>query len=147
MEKATWDNPNKMHFDSEYKTFNRQTNVISTGNVIANTQLSGYIRPWKETECNGATFPTGNLTKYDLQFFRSIPENIERILYDGSRDESVILYQFRIWNRKTRSYETVGWVVTDRNYKLLAYNIPCEYGCSYWKRLSAVKECMKYICV
>lgn len=146
MKKCTWDNPNKMHFDSAYKTFNRQTNVISTGNVIANTQLSGFIRPWNETECYGATRAPGHLCKYDLQYFRNIPANIERVLYDKNRTDSVILYQFRVWKEKERAYEIIGYVLTDRNYKLIDSAVCCEYGCSFWKRASAIEECKKYIC-
>ena len=47
MKHATWDNPNKMHIDTGYKLFDKQTNVISYGNVYANTQTSSYIPIWK----------------------------------------------------------------------------------------------------
>lgn len=146
MKKCTWDNPNKMHFESEYKTFNRQTNIITTGNVFANTQISNYIRPWNQTECNGAAFPAGHLMNYDLQHYRCIPEEIERVLYDKNRTKSVILYQFRVWNEKNHESEPIGYVVTDRDHNLIAYSIICWYGKSYGKRYSAIRECMKYIC-
>ena len=41
----TWNkNGMKMLINSDYKTFNKQTNLITNGNVISNTQYSNYIR-------------------------------------------------------------------------------------------------------
>lgn len=76
MQKVTWDNPNKMHIESEYKTFNKQTNYIGTGNVIANTQFSTFVRPFTETKCNGYDFQEGHLQNYDLNNI-STPQSIK----------------------------------------------------------------------
>ena len=66
----------KQIVDSHWKLFNKQTNLIASGNVIANTQYSNVIRPWKETECNGRTNPFGRLMEFDLQGFKkhAIPD-------------------------------------------------------------------------
>ena len=61
MKSRTWDNPNKMHFESDYKLFNKQTNVISRGNVIANTQYSTYIRPYSKIKNYGYVGKKENL--------------------------------------------------------------------------------------
>ena len=145
MKKHTWDNPNKMHFESAYKTFNEQTNLISTGNVIANTQFSSYIRPYNETECNGLTRPAGELLKFDLQYFRNIPERIINILWDKTRTESYILYQFSVYNKKYNERDIIGYVLTDYNDNLITYAVTCNYGSCYYKRESAILECIEYI--
>lgn len=54
-------------FKSGHKTFDKQTNIITTGNVIANTQISGYVRPKSETECNGFIVDPGTLQAFDLK--------------------------------------------------------------------------------
>lgn len=46
---------NHMVFDSPHKGFNKQVDGISTGNVMGDVQLSGFVRPYNETECNGFT--------------------------------------------------------------------------------------------
>lgn len=46
MEKIVWQNPNKQLTDSGFKTFDKQNLVISTGNVIAPTQLSFYLNEY-----------------------------------------------------------------------------------------------------
>ena len=80
MKKREWENPNKMRFESEFKTFNKQVNLITTGNAICNTQMSMFIRPYKETKCNGFENPEGHLMRWDLQYFSNIPQNIRKIL-------------------------------------------------------------------
>lgn len=144
MKKITWDNPNKMHFDSEFKTFNKQTNVISTGNVFANTQTSLFIRPYNETECNGRENPKGHLMNFDLQTFRSIPEPIREIIYDKTRERSVILYKFRVWRG---SYEDIfAYVITDDSHNYIRHCLCVEYGANYWKRYDALINILPYIC-
>ena len=52
MKQIIWENPNKMHMDSGFKLFDKQTNLISTGNVFATTQRSVFIAPWREKARN-----------------------------------------------------------------------------------------------
>ena len=62
----TWSkNGNKMIINSKFKEFNKQTNLITSGNVIANTMWGLYIRPWSETESNGLTFKEGEIFEQD----------------------------------------------------------------------------------
>ena len=37
MKQPTWDTPNKMHFNSAFAAFNKQTNLITPGNAYCNT--------------------------------------------------------------------------------------------------------------
>ncbi|GAI19621.1 unnamed protein product, partial [marine sediment metagenome] len=66
MKEKTWDSPNKMHFDSPLKAFNKQCSLITTGNQIGNVVLSNYVRPFDEVECNGFTSEPGHLQNYDI---------------------------------------------------------------------------------
>ena len=136
----------KMLIDSGWKEFDRQTNLIDTGNVIANTQYSSFIRPWKETKCNGYTNPEGHLTNYDLKPFRNywIPEDIEKYLIDHNRQESSILYMFFVRDKEGH-VEPFSFVVTDYHHRLIMYRVRSYRGQRYMKRLIATKEAIKYI--
>lgn len=146
MKSITWDNPNKMHFESAFKTFNQQTNLISSGNVWANTQTSSYIRPWKEIKNGGYIGKPGDFLKYDLQFFPNLPSSFNQKLWDQNRKESYIVYHFHYYNKKHGRSETIGYVMCDYNNKLIAYEVYCDYKQNYCKRESAIQECIKYIC-
>lgn len=146
MRKAIYDKTGmKQIINSGWKEFDNQTNCISTGNVISNTQYSSFIRPFRETECNGRTNPCGHLMNFDLAPFRNyyIPEKIKSILLDKERKDSVILYMFYT----TRQYRTVPfcWIVTDRDYNLLSSVVVTGYGESAQKRYSACREAISYI--
>lgn len=75
-----------------FKRFDAQTNCISTGNVLANTQMSIFIRPYAQTQCNGFDFPEGHLMDVDLKMFGrySLPSDIEKEIRNEKRKESVI---------------------------------------------------------
>lgn len=147
MKKATWENPNKMHFESEYKTFNKQAEIITTGNVFANCQTSLYIRPYTATKNGSHTAKPGDFLRYDLDMFAQcgyqIPHHIRQILTDENRKESYILYNFHVWNGREKI--TIGWIVTDSKYNLIGKFPVYEYGKSYWKRYSAIEECARYV--
>lgn len=138
MKEIKWKNGNYMLFESPHKTFNKQVDCISTGNVIGSVQLSGYIRPYSQTECNGFTNPLGHLQNYDLN---NLNQLLPSILKDWIReqDRTFIGYTFfyRIGGRKI----IIGWVVTDGEHK----HIRTDYGYGTWKAHAALDECVKYI--
>lgn len=144
MKSITWDNPNKMRFESAFKTFNQQTNVITPGNCIANTQFSNYIRPWNKVDNYGYIGKPGQFLEFDLQYFHEVPLNIRRILFDRERHESYCLYEFFIHRKGHR--EIIGHVLTDYAGAYITHHVNYYYGQSYWKREDALQECMKYIC-
>lgn len=135
----------KQIINSGWKLFDDQTNFISTGNVLANTQHSSFIRPYKECDCNGFVFKEGELLKSDMNLFgERIPDYIKEILLDKKREDSVILYMFYVWNRDRRA-EPFCCVVTDRNYNLIRYSLVLGYKKNYLKRYQAAHEAMSYI--
>lgn len=94
----TFDHPDKMHFESGHKAFDRQTVILTPGNVIAPTQFSSYIRPAQETECNGQTWSEGHLQRFDLQSFAEYGlshclDEVRKII--NERGTQAILYLFR----------------------------------------------------
>ena len=83
--------------------------------------------------------------KYDMKYFSNIPEFMKKALEDVNRKESYILYEFFVWKNKTK--EVIGYVLADYNDNLLSW---CVYQggdrCNIWKRDSAIRECINYIC-
>lgn len=153
MKKATWDNPNKMHIETGYKLFDKQTNVISHGNVFATTQASYYIRPYMETGCHGRNYKPGELGRADLQMifgehmqnYNLLPWYMKQIIEDGNRESDVILYKFRVW--KQGRERIIGFVLTDADYNLIDYKAVNYYGySSYLKRHFAIIEAARYVC-
>ena len=51
--------------DTGFKRFDKQTNCISKGNVIANTMFGCYIRPYNEVNNYGYVGKAGEFLKYD----------------------------------------------------------------------------------
>jgi len=117
MKKIEWVTPNKMLIDTGHKTFDRQTNYIDTGNVIANTQHSGYIRAFQQTGHAGLTYGPGELQAFDLDGFRDIPAHVKKYVREQAHARSVILYRF--FHHNSKRTITHGWVVTTDNYTLL----------------------------
>lgn len=139
MKTIVWDNPNKMHFESPHKTFNKQTRCISTGNVIGDTQTSFFIRPYYETECNGFTRPEGYLQNYDLKIFERLPAYIYNQVKDLTKDNGGILYDFHHWqgNKKV----TDGYVLTTTKHDFVkVWDINNDY-----RAQEAVEEAILYI--
>jgi hypothetical protein len=115
LKKIEWENSNKMKFESGHKTFDKQTNCLSTGNVISNTQLSFYIRSAKETiNPVGQEVPEGHLRDFDLRQFNRLPSHVERFVKRVTEDKQVILYEFRHFNGNNKVVD--GYVVTDTDY-------------------------------
>lgn len=146
MEKATWDNPNKMHIDSGFKTFDKQTTLITTGNVIAPTQTSWFIRPFNEVKNGYYEGKPGEFLEYDLKhFIDPIPHQMKEKLYDKNRTESYILYKFFVMNKKET--DVIGYVLTDSHYNYIDHSVwISSYRCSVSKREAALREAMRYIC-
>ncbi len=146
MKKATYNNKGRQIIASGWKRFDKQTNCITTGNAFCNTQVSSYIRPWKETECAELAFPKGQLMQFDMKPFtrHNIPTRIKEILLDKERQEEVILYIFFTINRE-KHLEPFYWVVTDtQNNYIDGYLVVPTY-CHYFKRGDAASEILSYI--
>ena len=134
MKKYEWINRNKMKFESGFATFDKQTNYISKGAVISNTQYSNYIR--------------GNeFRDYDLKFFRGLPNFIRNIL--NQINYQTILYEFShtsyhedYYTGKSKHKIIDGYVLTTTDGHLISKWV---LGKTIKSEL-AVNEAVKYIC-
>lgn len=89
----------RMLLNTDYKTFNKQTNCISSGNVIANTEIGWHIRPKNEISCNGKDFELGELRNHDLSClelnnFISAEQYVKEI----TEKNGCYVYQLRTFN-------------------------------------------------
>ena len=127
----------KIVVNSDWKTFNRQSNLIAAGCVWANTQHSNYIRPWSENGDSGIEF--------DLEYFSAykIPKQIEDYARNKHRSKGVILYMF--FTTKENRHEPFLWVVTDKDHKLIYRLTVTGYRRQWWKRHSATEKILPYI--
>ena len=140
MKEKVWDNPNKMHFDSPHKTFNRQCRLIATGNQIGDVVCSNYIRPFSEIECNGFINPPGHLQNYDLtKSIVKLPSNIQVDVRLMTHGNGGIIYDFHHYNGNNRIID--GFVLTTKDYKLMKV----WYINRDWRARAAVDEAIKYI--
>jgi hypothetical protein len=144
MKEIVWDTPNKMHFDSPHKMFNRQCKLIATGNQIGNVVYSNYIRPHSEIECNGFINKPGHLQNWDLTkniVADTLPSAIREQIRELTYDKGGIVYNFHHWNGNKRIDD--GFVLTtrDEHHKL----VKVWYVNTNWRARAAVKEAIKYI--
>mgnify|MGYP003299817017 CR=1 FL=1 len=129
----TWSKSgNKMIINSKFKEFNKQTNLITNGNVITNTMYGLYIRPYNEVECNGLTFKEGELFEQDLKYF-----NINKTLkeYIKSLNRQIVLYEIFIYRNEQR--DIIGWLTEDKG-RISSMTVAHSKG-NYEKRLSALE--------
>ena len=147
MKKIKWVNDNRMLFESDHKTFNRQTNIISTGNIIANTVIGQHIRAYTETECNGLTRSEGHLRNFDLQGFmrRHIPRRVLQAVKDSTANRSAWLYELLHYNNmglwKDDQRIVHGYVLTSGDHFLIRSFVTGPT----WKSRSVVNEATKYL--
>lgn len=119
MKRLTWrPNGNHIVINTGHKTFDRQADCLSVGNVWGDVQLSSYIRPKTETECNGFSNPPGHLRDFDLKQFKDLPQNIRRKIVNITDTRYCILYEIRTWGKRGgwdgRRRKTIhGYILTD----------------------------------
>lgn len=132
--------------NSGYRLFDKQTNCICTGNVIANTQFSAYIRPYSQTRCKNIDFEFGHLLNADLKPFRryGIPECMDDVLTDRTRAESLILYMFFVTN-SNGDIRPMVWVLTDKENNLVQCTAVHYYGANRSKPNKVLATVLPYI--
>lgn len=144
--KKEWVTPNRMRFDSGYRTFDRQVDYISDGNVISNVQHSSIIRPYSDT--NGGVCAKGSCRRFDIDNMshtRRIPENIRNWL-DAHPEEKVWLYDFHLRNTNAKAGENVCWVLTDYEHtEIIRSDCYTGSSCHWLKRKAAYEEIRKYV--
>lgn len=134
-----WINGNKMKFESLHKTFNNKVDCISQGNVMGNVQLSGYVRSFNETKCNGFTSEKGHLQEYDLGWLlKGLPGYVKNYIRKIAIDKMVCAYHFFYYQNRERI--DIGYVITDYTNNLLR-----AFYVGGYKREDALNEAIKYI--
>lgn len=131
-------NGNKMIINSGFKEFDKQTNCITSGNVMANTMWGKYIRTWNEIECNGLIFKEGELFKSDLKYFH-ISEGLKE--YIKSLNKQVVLYEFFIYRNGKK--DIIGWLIEDNG--TIINTCVAETRGNYEKRFLAIDMAKKII--
>lgn len=160
MQTKEWDSPNKMRFNSGVKVFDRQCVICSTGNIIAPTQYSGFIRSENVLECNGISHEPGYLRKFDLDagMWRGLYSVVRNEVMKLTESSDVILYQFHHYSncragirrgccgssRELKEVRKVidGYVITDTKHHYL-WSIVMNHNYSAGSKI--LKECLKYI--
>lgn len=123
----------KMIIHSDFKEFNKQTNLITSGNVIANTMYGNYIRPYNETiNPVGEIVEKGHLFNFDLQHFH-ISNSMRE--YIKSLNKTVILYEIFIYRNGKK--DIIGWLIED-NGRIIDMTVAYSRG-DYRKRFSALE--------
>jgi len=146
MKKIEWLNPNKMKFESGYKSFDNFIDSISTGNRIGGGQYSNYIRAYTDVECNNLPFDPGYLREHDIRqgIVSPMPGEVEEFVRANTQVKEVIIYEFYHRRSGQEKRTTLGFVITttrDDGYKLLrVFN---TLGTA--KSRAALEECVKYI--
>lgn len=135
-----------MKFESLHKTFNKQTNCLMTGNIIADTQHGGFIRPYTEIiNPAGDRCEKGHLQEFDLNQFSFYREfyRIKNQVIKLTKTRPGILYCLKHYHRGKFDGEhriIDAFVLTDTHYKL----IRIWYISNSYKNMSAVDEAIKY---
>ncbi len=142
MKQKEWRTPNRMKFESLHKTFNREADLIMTGNVSSRVQLSTHVRAYNDTECNDHKFEPGHLRNFDLNAFstwlRANP-GVRKAVEEYTKDKSAWLYAF--YHTNGRKVVIHGFVLTTYDNKLVRkfYTNPS------YKSHSVIDEATKYI--
>jgi len=135
MRKIEWENPNKMKINTGHKTFDKQTNIISTGNIVANTLNGACIRAYTDNHNGFEDRPLGYLQNWDLT--KNFNENIPTCMRDhvsmADRESKHILYKVRHFNRDREIIH--GYILTkgrDNDYEhVKTYCSRAGYDSSY----------------
>lgn len=141
MKQIEFINENKMKMETGLKIFDKQTNLVTTGSVIANTQFSMYIRSFDTVKAYGdRTYRKGDLQNFDLAYFKgNIPSYILEKIRNLGKDRDLYVYEFFHVNaRKEKSVH--GYVVTTKDHEFLEYFVT---GTS--KSYLVIKECVQYV--
>lgn len=121
MREKVWVTPDRMLMETGHRTFDRQTNLISTGNIIAETQLARYIRGELKVTCWGdEVYKPGHLRNFDLGNFPWLSATVRAFIIthtNGTKD-SVWVSQFFHYNGHRKIVH--GYIITTTDHKLLA---------------------------
>lgn len=131
-----------MIVETGFKEFDKQTNLITTGNVISNTQNSLYIRAKKEIECNGEKFKEGYLMEWDLSCFGNIPYYIKNFIVEIGGN----CYLYHFFTHRKNKKIGLCWIVLNKENNKILMSKPCfAHKQNHYKRLLATLELEKIL--
>jgi hypothetical protein len=83
-----------MAINTGHVTFDRQTNVIGTGNITANTQFGKCVRAYN-TPANpiGQPCKPGEMMDFDLHGF-NLPSHVRKAIEAAGKNRNLCLYEF-----------------------------------------------------
>ena len=141
----------KMLVKTDYALFNKQTNLITEGNCISNTQYSMNIRPYTETMCNGSKRKLGELQNFDLKGFNTYMMTDKFLNFIKSFKNDITLYEFFVWKKENeydidKTQNIIGWLVVD-NKKIVKKELCSKYRLNrnIAKKQSVLDLCEKII--
>lgn len=105
-----------MLVETNYELFNKQTNYLGTGSVVANTQMSSYIRASYDVKYDYPKMPDakiGEFQNFDLKPFKELNEwNKITIKEFADEYDGAILYWFFYCSSNQRI--TIGYLITNK---------------------------------
>lgn len=119
----------RMLVDTGYKTFDKQTNDLTDGNAITNTQYSNYIRAYNNTiNPIGEKVQEGELQKYDLKYFNTdkMTNSFVGWLESVAKNEPIILYEYFIYRNGYKNI--IGWLVQEPKTREIIGLETCKYS-------------------
>jgi len=129
-----------MKLKSGHKTFDQQTNVISRGNIIAETMFGQHIRPRNEVlDAIGQSRKPGELQNFDLGYFRNLPRPLYHYIKDNFIEHGGWLYEFFHFNGSQKVIH--GYILTDGSHNLLKMYRTGPTHKSWW----VLQEAAKYV--
>lgn len=143
--KAIYNSKGNQVVETGFKRFDRETNCISYGNIIANTIYGNYIRPYSKVKNYAYIGKPGEFMKYDMQHFKNIPYGMRRILEDENRKESYCLYE--LFTHPNGNREVFGYILHDRDRRLIDSQVVCYGNQTWYKRREALDYVIDLICV
>lgn len=120
MKKKVWVTPDRMLMQTGHATFDRQTNVISTGNIIANTQNARYVRGELCIKCWGPkVYQPGELRDYDLENWPRMPPSVRRAVIQATTGQQGSVWVSEFFHHNGHRKIIHGYIITALDHQLL----------------------------
>jgi hypothetical protein len=109
----------RMVINTGCSAFDRQCSHLTSGNHWGSCQFSTFVRPVSETECNGRTFPVGELFEFDMKTFTEMPAHVRAAIRAMNRTVVVSEIRHHIGSHRLGRKIVHGYIVTDTAERLI----------------------------
>ena len=109
----------RMVIDTGCSVFDTQCSHLTSGNHWGSCQFSTFVPPVPETECNGRTFPIGELFDFDMNAFTTMPAHVRAAIRAIGRTVVVSEIRHHIGSHRLRRKIVHGYIVTDTAERLI----------------------------